>query len=99
MIDPREPYLTSEHDDELLKLGEDIKMNTYYVTFSMVTVFRHYYVVFEAVSEEILKAYLDKHYPKLWVSAYSTPKALIKSGMVRLNADPEILFYTSKEGV
>lgn len=65
------------------------------MTFGMGTILRGYHAIFEANSEDIVRAYCKKHFRGLWSNVYThEPK-----GSKLLRPEPESLFYASAEHV
>lgn len=44
------------------------QLKTYYVTFGMGTFMRGRFQAIRAYSREVVAAYMNKHYPKLWAA-------------------------------
>ena len=70
-------------------------MKIYYVTFGMGSQLGGYHATFQAHSEEIVAAFMQKNYRGLWSTIYQQPP----NGSKPLRETPEPLFYQSAEHI
>lgn len=70
-------------------------MKTFYVSFGLGTLLRDFYAVIEASEEGIVRAWMDKHYRRLWANIYDAPPAHGRP----INKRPEQLHYLKAEHV
>lgn len=70
-------------------------MNRFYVSFGMGNILRGYHALFEAKSEDIVRAYCNKHLRGLWANVYTYEP----NGSKLLRPEPEQLFYASAKHI
>jgi len=69
-------------------------LKTFYVTFGAGTFFANYYQEIQAYNEDVVRVYMNKHYPNIWSMVYTK--------VPQLSAPlfpPRELFYQSAEHI
>lgn len=77
-----------------------VDLKTFYVTFGAGTFFANYYQEIRALNEDIVRAYMNKNYPRIWSSVYDYPPKTLGYNYKELSlSHPVELFYSSAEHI
>lgn len=73
-------------------------LKTFYVTFGAGTFFANYYQEIRAIDEDVVRKHMNKYYPKIWSSVYSSVPTSAYAYIRNLGPAVE-LFYQSAEHI